>query len=179
MLISTWGTNRGIQVLYFTDESNVELIVDRGGLFSWWTLQQRRLPIRHPGGTARSRQLDSERKLHDYVRLCFVWNHPMQYVATREGRIPNPRYIELDPTVLDLPGTLFSDMNACDRDASVGGGLAWFQQNIDRDLIVDGDGGEYTFRNEINMRGPMFGDPKKRWQAEALVPKHVPIQYVK
>lgn len=179
MKISSWATNRGIHVLHFTDASNLEMIVKRGGLYSWWSLQQRRLAIPHPGGSADSRKMDQGRNLHDYVHLCFVWNHPMQYDATRDGRIPDPRYIELDPTVLDIPGTLFSDMNACDSKASVGSGLAWFQQNIDWELIVDGDGGDYKFRNELNRRPPMFGDLKKRWQAEALVPRHVPLEYVK
>jgi hypothetical protein len=111
------------------------------------------------------------------LRLCFVWNHPMQYVATRDGRIPTPIYIELDPAVLDIPGVRFADRNAVSKGVRIGDGLEWFQQNIDWELIVDGDGGQYRFRNEINRKPPMYGDPKARWQAEALVPKHVPIEY--
>ena len=178
MKISDWAAKRGIRVFHFTNESNVPLIVSRGGLFSWWHLEQTKQAIPVAGGTRASRRLDTARDLQDCVRLCFVDNHQMQYQATEDGRIPHPRYLKIHLTALDLPGTRFSDMNACDSEAHFGEGLEWFQKEIHWRLVVDKigwhNGRGYNFKN----RPPFFDPLKAKWQAEAMVPRHIPLSFI-
>lgn len=87
---------------HFTDESNFEQI-GRLGLVSkarmraegWWP--------QTTGGNDWSHQQDTARGIDPYVSLCFTCNHPMQYLAHKDGRLPNPRYLKISPDVLLVP----------------------------------------------------------------------------
>lgn len=179
MQISEWAAQHRIRVFHFTDESNLPLIESLGGLFSWWHLEQMHKTIPRPGGTGLSRRLDKGRGLQTYVRMCFVTNHQMQFTATEEGRIPKPRYLELDLAVLDLPGTRFSDRNACDGEAQFGEGLEWFQTQIDWRLIVEKIGWHNGRGYNFSRRSPRFDPLKAKWQAEAMIPRHVPHSFIR
>ena len=88
---------------HFTDESNFEQI-DKLGLVSkermrkegWWPATT--------GGNEWSHEQDTVRGINPYVSLCFTSNHPMKYLAHRDGRLPNPRYLVIAPEVLSVPG---------------------------------------------------------------------------
>lgn len=56
------------------------------------------------GGNEWSQNADKLSGLDGYVNLCFTWSHPMCHVAHVEGRIPNPRYLPIDPDVLKIEG---------------------------------------------------------------------------
>lgn len=105
--------NNGIQYLYhFTDRRNIPSIKRHGGLLSWNYCVQHKIDIPKPGGGNLSRQLDSSRNLQDYVRLSFTTEHPMMYVAMKDGRIDNPVILKIDPCVVYLKNTKYADMNA-------------------------------------------------------------------
>jgi hypothetical protein len=88
---------------HFTDESNFETI-DKKGLFSkekmrtegWWP--------QTTGGNQWSHDQDTARGINPYVSLCFTCNHSMKYLAHKDGRLPNPRYLKISPDVLRIPG---------------------------------------------------------------------------
>lgn len=88
---------------HFTDESNFDLI-DKNGLVSkkrmrvegWWPITT--------GGNEWSHTQDTAHGIDPYVSLCFTCNHPMKYLANKEGRLPNPRYLKIAPEVLSIPG---------------------------------------------------------------------------
>lgn len=88
---------------HFTDKANFPSI-DQKGLLSkarmrqegWWPLAT--------GGNQLSHELDSAREIDDYVSLCFTRNHPMEYLARRDGRLPDSRYLGIDPEALEISG---------------------------------------------------------------------------
>ena len=83
--------NNGIRYLYhFTDRRNIPSIKRHGGLLSWSYCEKHKIDIPNPGGGNLSRNLDEMRNLQDYVRLSFTTEHPMMYVAMKDGRISNP-----------------------------------------------------------------------------------------
>ena len=89
---------------HFTDEANFPSI-DSQGLLS---KEQMRLQGWWPhatGGNELSRQLDTARGIDPYVSLCMTRNHSMKYLAERDGRLPNPRYLAIAPEVLEIQGT--------------------------------------------------------------------------
>lgn len=100
---------------HFTDESNFEQI-DKLGLVSkermrkdgWWP--------NTTGGNDWSHNQDKARGIDPYVSLCFTSNHPMKYLAHKDERLPNPRYLVISPDVLKIPGVLvaFGVANAND-----------------------------------------------------------------
>ena len=119
---------QGIRKLYhFTDRENLESIIRHGGLYSWADCEERGFTIARPGGNQMSRALDRRAGLEHYVRLSFVTNHPMMYVAMSEGRLANPVVLEIDPEVIGWQSTLFADRNATRNGVRTGGSLADFQ----------------------------------------------------
>ena len=57
------------------------------------------------------------------MRLSFTREHPMMYVAMKDGRIKDPIILEIDLSVVDeISGTKFSDRNATKNGAIIGHG---------------------------------------------------------
>lgn len=152
-----------IQYLYhFTDAANIPSIIQHGGLYSWWSCQQKGIAIPKPGANDLSRKLDHRKNLHDYVRLSFNDNHPMLAQAKHEGRIENLVILKISSEVICWKATLFSDLNATANGAQIGG-------NID-DLK--------KVRFEI-VSQPFYDEHiKPFYQAEVLVKTHIPIKYI-
>lgn len=97
-----------IPTLYhFTDRRNLDLIRERGGLMPLADLEAASLAIPAPGSDDDSRRVDRERKLHQYVHLCFKSNHPMEYVARTQGRIGDTIFLQVHPSVLQWSGVRF------------------------------------------------------------------------
>jgi hypothetical protein len=99
------------RLFHFTETRNLPSIRERGGLYSWRRLQEMGVVVEVPGGNDWSHDADAYKGLDTYVHLCLRANHPMEYVArTREeGRIERSNFLEIDRSVLDLDGVLFTD----------------------------------------------------------------------
>ncbi len=55
-----------------------------------------------------SHDLDTRQGIDPYVSLCFTQNHGMEYLAQKDGRLPNPRYLGIHPEVLKIEGARIS-----------------------------------------------------------------------
>ena len=64
---------------------------------------------------------DDSRPLHSYVNLFFAAKPPMLAVFHNRARQDDLVYLEISPTVLDLPGTLIADGNAAIQGLSQAG----------------------------------------------------------
>ena len=86
----------GVEWLYdFTDRANLPSIIKNRGLLSWGDCKEKGIEIAAPGGDSSSRKYDKMDNLHHYVRLSFTNQHPMMYVAEREGRNKKPVVLEI------------------------------------------------------------------------------------
>lgn len=153
----------GIKKLYhFTDRENIESIIQNGGLYSWTDCEKRGISIPKPGGTMDlSRSLDSRDGLQHYVRLSFVKDHPMMFVAMNEGRISNPVILEIDIDAALLEDSLYADRNTTKNGANVGGNV--------RDL-------EAIHYDVFKKRYfDLDDDDKTYYKAEVLVKNHIPL----
>lgn len=156
----------GIKKLYhFTDRDNLESIIQNGGLYSWADCENKSISIAKPGGSDTSRQLDSRDGLQNYVRVSFVRQHPMMYVAMKDGRISNPVILEIDPQVLWWKDTRYADRNATKNGANVGGELNDFKA-IHFDSI------------KARRHFDLPEDEQPFFQAEVLVKNHIPLEYI-
>ncbi len=154
----------GIECLYhFTDRSNIQSIRDQEGLLSWKEADRRGVKINYPGGSKLSRELDERDGLGDYVRLCFHPDHPMKFVAQRDGRIPDPVILKISLDVVAWSSTLFSNKNATTKGAIFGGELKHFKE-IDFNVLSAG-----RWTNE---------DEKHKFQAEVLIETFLPKRYI-
>ena len=159
----------GITKLYhFTDRDNLESIIMNGGLYSWMDCERKDIKINKPGGSSVSRQLDSERRLGDYVRVSFTTQHPMMYVAMKDGRISNPVILEIDPEVVYWNETLYANLNAARYtiEPNIGPTISDFKQIHFQSVKA---------RKHFDL--PEEEQPY--FQAEVLVKNFIPLEYLK
>jgi len=153
------------KLYHFTDRSNIALIKKMGGLYSWDYLERKGVNIPKPGGDQLSRMLDQRYGLHNFVRTSFCSNHPMMYVAKNQGRIDDPIVLEIDPAIVTLKSTLFSDMNATKTGHHKGNSLSDLKK-VKFDVC--------TQRNHFNLSD----EDKPYYQAEVMVLEFIPIKYI-
>lgn len=148
---------------HFTDARNLESI-DKNGLLSKASMQQRNITPVAFGGNEWSHNADALKGLSDYVNLSFTRNHPMCHVAHKEGRIEKSRYIAISPDVLDTAGLII----ACDVVNKSDVTLYDIEEGINHlDLEV-----LYT---RTDWTDPAIQERLRRAEkAELLVPKAVP-----
>lgn len=159
-LITRYLNNNFQEYLYhFTHKENLEQIKEMGGLYSWVQLEKMGKPCQHPGGDALSRKLDTKYGVADYVHLSFSYKHPMSYRNDDDIVI-----LRIHPIVCLLPDTLFCNMNATDKDHTIG--------STYKDLV------------NINLWTPKMGYLEsgtrlfKEKQAEVLVKSYIPLEYI-
>ena len=99
-----------ISTLYhFTDRRNLRSIRKLGGLYSWAKLQEMGVEVEVPGGNDWSHNADAKKGVDVYVHLCFRERHPMEYRARKEGRIVEPVFLPIDPSVLEIEGVMYTN----------------------------------------------------------------------
>ena len=157
-----------VKLYHFTDRDNLESIIKNGGLYSWMDCERKGIKINKPGGSPVSRQLDSGRNLEDYVRVSFTTQHPMMYVAMKDGRISNPVILEIDPEVIFWNETLYANLNAAKHTIKpiIGPTLSDFKQIHFQSVKVR------THFDLPEEEQPYF-------QAEVLVKNFIPLEYIK
>lgn len=154
----------GITFFYhFTAASNIDSIKHNGGLYSWWSLDQKKLKVPFRGGEGIGYVLDQRYALQDYVRLSFCDDHPMAYKFKQQGI--KLVLLKIDIEVATWNDTLFSDRNATDNSHHHGGRY--------EDLTkVDFDA--------VKMHYVRRDDPEfKPHQAEVMVKSFMPLKYIK
>ena len=94
--LETYGIT---SVWHFTDRSNLESI-EKNGLLSLFLLKEKNIDVSCYGADALSHSLDRRKGIDKYVHLSIIKSHPMQYIKTINGDIPDPVWLEIDISVL-------------------------------------------------------------------------------
>lgn len=160
--------HRITKLYHFTDRDNLESIIKNGGLYSWMDCERKGIKINKPGGSTASRQLDSSRNLENYVRVSFTTQHPMMFVAMKDGRISNPVILEIDPEVIFWDDSLYANLNAAKYTIkpNIGPTISDFKQ---------------IHFQSVKAR-KHFDLPEEEqlyFQAEILVKNFIPLDYIK
>lgn len=156
---------KGITKLYhFTDKRNIQSIIDNGGLYSCQYCQGHGIKPYYASSDT-SRSIDSHRGLSDYVRLSFVHDHPMKYIAQNEGRISYPVVLIIDLSIVLTNGTKYSTLNAADNCTLIG---------TTEDVLKKIDFSIFN-RNYFDLSP----GEKKKYQAEVLIPRYIPLRAIK
>jgi hypothetical protein len=98
-------------IWHFTDESNL-ISIEKYGILSLRNIIRQQLEVACYGADQLSHELDTRKGLDQFVHLSFIKEHPMQFVKTRDGLIPNPVWLEIDASVLFNDNTIFSNQVA-------------------------------------------------------------------
>jgi hypothetical protein len=161
IVLDKWGITK---LYHFTDAVNIPSIKKNGGIFSYEYCLENNIHIQRRGGNELSTMLDAEKNLQNYVRLSFVKEHPMLHVAKNDGRIVNPKIIEISLDIIYLNDNLFSNQNAAKKDVVADNTFEIFNSikfNIFNKKYVELSSSEKSF-----------------YQAEVLVLKKVPLKYI-
>lgn len=150
---------------HFTDRENVDSIIRNGGLFSYGDCIKQGIHISRPGGSELSHELDEKENLQNYVRVSICKKHPMMYYAIQDERIVNSVILEIDTDILFIEGNIFSDKNAVRSDSHKGGSFVDFNR---------------IHFNTASRRSQfdVDEDEQEYYQAEILVPHHIPLHYI-
>ncbi|MCB0455868.1 MAG: DUF4433 domain-containing protein [Aequorivita sp.] len=153
----------GITKLYhFTDRANIPSIKSNRGLFSWHYCDANNILIPKTGGDPLSRELDKRHRLHDYVRLSFCNDHPMQYRLSQSGYDLIVLEVSIDVALFE--NTRFSNINAADSGHQQGATI----DDLKRVRF------SATKRNYLRKDDPDF----KHHQAEVMVKTWIPIKFI-
>jgi len=160
--------HRITKLYHFTDRDNLESIIKNGGLYSWMDCERKGIRINKPGGSTASRLLDSSRNLEDYVRVSFTTQHPMMFVAMKDGRISNPVILEIDLETIYWNETLYANLNAAryTLKPNIGPTISDFKQIHFQSVKA---------RKHFDL--PEEEQPY--FQAEVLVKNYIPLEYIK
>ncbi|NDY55736.1 DUF4433 domain-containing protein [Desulfovibrio sulfodismutans] len=156
-------------VYHFTDKSNIDSIINLGGLYSLSTIKQNNICDVCFGGNQWSHDADTRIGLDTYVHLCFLKDHPMEFRARQEGRINTTCWLEISIDVLQLPGVMYTN------DVSNKTGVLALT-NVQAKEIIDLFGIYERLDFSIEENKIRKNQAKK---SEILVPTHVPLQLIK
>lgn len=92
---------------HFTDVRNLDNI-KMHGLLSFAELVRRRIVVPVPGGNDWSHEEDKRRGLDEYIHLCFLDEHPMEYRVKQEGRIVESRFLKISTEIIHQAGVMFT-----------------------------------------------------------------------
>jgi hypothetical protein len=159
-----------ITTLYhFTDRRNVLKIRELGGLYSLAKLREMNIEIPAPGGNDWSHDADRYKGLDEYIHLCFRDNHPMEYIARKEGRIQESVFLHIHPDVLEMEGVKFT--------ADVSNKFGVTICSVDEaKSIIDFE----VLYTRTDWRDPQIQQRLKQAEkCEILVPDHIPLGLIR
>ena len=158
----------GVRCLFhITDSKNIDSIYKAKALLSKNEQVKRDIFPTRKGGNDLSDSLEEKKGLVNYVHLAFTSNLPMfssSQRSTRSNPIVTPVALEIDPRIILLKFSKFSNINALDNSAQIGSELEDLER-VNFDLIK-------RVRWSTDQE-------RKEMQAEILVQNFVPIKYIK
>ena len=155
-------------IWHFTDQSNLQSIIDNKGLLSLVEAKSRGINIPSPGGNEWSHTADKLNGVDSYVHLAFLDDHPMLYHARNDGRAPNPIWLKISIDILDTPGVYYTN------DVSNKSGVCLLsaeeaRNEIDHEVM-------FTYMNwkdsEVRQRRNLA------LKSEILIPRFIPIDMI-
>lgn len=152
------------KLYHFTDRANLPSIRANGGLYSWYYCQQNNITIPKPGGSPTSWILDQRKGLQNFVRVSFVRDHPMLYIAQNDGRITSPVILEISVELIYKRATRYATQNAA----------------------KNGITADTTFEKFNSIKFPLLrrryfdltAEEKPFYQAEILVLEKIPLECI-
>lgn len=159
---------KGRDFFHFTDTRNVASIRE-SGLLSTRLQQETRRAAVAPGGNDWSLDADRRSGMDAYVHLCFFSDHPMEYLAKKDGRIEKSVFLRISPEVLRTPGTLIVDAVSNRADAKPRPAEEMIGK-LDLEVI-------YT---RTNWKDPAVQERlKTAKKCEILVPDRIPVEFIR
>ena len=155
---------------HFTDVRNIPLIKALDGIHSTAKLNEMDV-VYYPGGDALSLALDAQSGMDKYVHLCFARSHPMAYRIKERNNDVELCYLTVDRAILHQDGVQFSPGVGY----AAGVEPVPLREAVDRGLVDFAVLYTYMWWGDADVNERR----KKAELCEILVPKCVPIEFIK
>ncbi|MDG5494913.1 DarT ssDNA thymidine ADP-ribosyltransferase family protein [Niveispirillum sp. BGYR6] len=153
---------------HFTDHRNVESIKNHG-LYAKKFHEKIGLSNVITGGNEWSLGADARSGMDSFVHLCFLNQHPMCYQAVKDKRIENPVFLRIDPEVILISGSQFT--NAVANKSGVTG--------VPISEAPDGYIDFEVIYTKTDWKNPEIQERlKAAKKCEILIPSHIPAKYI-
>lgn len=154
-------------IYHFTDAGSTNSM-RVNGILSRHELERREIGCANHGGNEISIDADRRFGMDKYVHLSMTKDHPLLYYAAKDGRLPNPVNLGIDPIILQLP----------DVKASIG-----VANKSDRIILDVEEALDHFDLDVVYNKSPWTDETKERLKnvrkCEFLVPKVVAWEYVR
>jgi hypothetical protein len=154
--------NRNV-IYHFTDKRNIPEIKKQEGILPRFLINNAYIP----GGNQWSIDADNYTGMQNYVHLCFLNDHPMEWMAREEGRIDSI-WLEISTDVLDLAGVKY-----CASVANQSGAVYLTSQQAIKIMDFDHLFNWYDFSIAENKE--RHNEAKKY---EILIPQKISLNYI-
>jgi hypothetical protein len=152
---------------HFTDRRNLPSIRQHG-ILATAALRERQVSVVAMGGNDWSQDADKLFGMDQFVHLCFISDHPMAYLAKRDGRINDCVYLKIDPKIVLHDGVL-AVSGVSNATGAVHKPFGSIISELDLEVIYQRtDWGKPEVQTRL----------KAAKKYEVLVPQCVPIQFV-
>lgn len=153
-------------LFHFTDIENLPSI-RKHGLLPCRDLRARGIEPPKPGGNEESQRKDRERGLDQFVHLCLVTEHPMEYSARKSGHIGKARFLEISPEVVLWERVQGTSIVSNHHESKILA-LENVLDEFDLDILFHTHPGEIFSNKELTTRH------NEALKAEILVPACIP-----
>lgn len=162
------GFSRIVRLYHFTDIRNIPLIKQYEGLFSLDEIRKKNIQVPAFGGNQWSHEADTRCGMDKYVHLCFFADHPMAYLAKKDGRISEYRFLNISREILRVEGVMYCDGVANRADVSPVNVVDAIDK-IDFEVIC----------GRTDWKNPTIQERLQRAKkCEILVPSRVPLKLI-
>ncbi|MBZ0099275.1 MAG: DUF4433 domain-containing protein [Taibaiella sp.] len=153
---------------HFTDSRNLPMIQQHGILSTGLLKSNGLFEGTVTGGNEWSLNADERFGMHKFVHLCFMNQHPMEWIAKKEKRIESTVFLQIDPKILRVPGVLIT------KEVSNKAGCSPMPpEKLDElDLEVVYERTEWT---DVAVKSRL----KLAKCYEVLVPDKIPVDYIR
>ena len=156
--ITVLQSNEFTTLYHFTDAENLESIREHGLLSATSVLSKSIKSTMN--SDERSRSLDKEKGIEEFVRLSFNDQNPMRHVALKNKRISRAVMLQIKLEVVSRPGVLFSNCNAARHDAvlSASPSIVDFAAVKAKNQFAIADEKRHLYQAEVLVPSPLPAD---------------------
>jgi hypothetical protein len=152
---------------HLTDVRNLTSIKEHG-LLSTAALRARSIET-VTGGNQWSLDADRSKGMDAFIHLCFFNEHPMEYLAKKDGRIKTSKFLLIDPAVLRTPNSLIAKDVSNKADASYGNAEEFIEQVDLKVIYTKTDWKDKAVQDRLRAAR----------KSEILIPEHIPLNFIR
>lgn len=143
-------------------------LIRQHGLLSTQELSRQNISVPQMGGNSWSLEADQRVGMHEYVHLCFINDHPMEFKAKNEQRIENSIFLKINPEIIKVEGVKIT-LDVSNQSGIVAEPAVAQLDKLDLEIIYKRTDWKVPENNARLQKAKRF---------EILIPRIVPVRFI-